>query len=186
MTFKNTRDNIIFGLQREDANKSIIENVFNLSLTHSKYKFQHFDFYDNLKYVVIEHKSFNMRYHIDNWTLLKTNKICNSNSLFIFEFKNLLTIKSLNQNQCETENYELFYIQFTSKIFKTFEKEYIKYGNKIHYEEFFIIPNNTLTRFNPDDRIILKFKQTNNEYINELINEDNKKYELYKNLLTKG
>jgi len=170
MSFKNTRDNILFGLQREDANKSIIENVFSLCLTHSKYRFQHFDFYDEVKYVVIEHKSFNMCYHIDNCTLLKTNKILNSNSLFIFEFK-----KQKQQN----ESYELFYIQFTSKIFKTFKKEYIKYANKIHYEEFFIIPNNELLRFSPDDKIQLKFKPKNNEYINELINEDNKKFELY-------
>jgi predicted nucleic-acid-binding Zn-ribbon protein len=108
-----------------------------------------------------------MCYHIDNWTLLKTNKIMNSNSLFIFEFK------------CKNENYELFYIQFTSKIFKTFKKEYIKYANKIHYEEFFIIPNDTLTRLRPDDKIQLKVKPKNNEYIKGLIDDDNKKYELY-------
>jgi hypothetical protein len=197
MSFKNTRDNIIFGLQREEANKSIIENVFSLCLTHSKYRFQHFDFYDDVKYVVMEHKSFNMRYHIDNWSLLKTNKICNSNSLFILEFKNLLTSKAiplavgckraepprLNQNQ-QNESYELFYIQFTSKIFKTFKKEYIKYANKIHYEEFFIIPNHALTRFNHDDKIILKFKPKNNEYIKGLIDDDNKKYELYNSKTT--
>jgi len=87
--------------------------------------------------------------------------------LFIFEFK------------CKNENYELFYIQFTSKIFKTFKKEYIKYANKIHYEEFFIIPNDTLTRLRPDDKIQLKVKPKNNEYIKGLIDDDNKKYELY-------
>ena len=161
MKSRNTQDNIKFGLEREEANKAKIEYIFNLKLTHSYYKYQHFDFYDSSKFVVIEHKSYGFPYHIDNWTLLKSNKILNSNSLFIFEFVN------------KNGGYELFYLQFTSKIFKTFEKQYIKYANKIADEEFIVIENKYLTPIY-DSLITIKLKPKNNEYITQLIINDEK------------
>lgn len=173
MKSRNTQDNIKFGLEREEANKARIEYIFNLKLTHSYFKYQHFDFYDSSKFVVIEHKSYGYPYHIDNWTLLKSNKILNSNSLFIFEFKNLLSSKRLNQNQGKTEDYELFYLQYSTQIFKTFEKQYIKYANKIAAEEFIVIENKYLTPIY-DSPITIKLKPKNNEYITQLITNDEK------------
>lgn len=161
MKSRNTQDNIKFGLEREDANKAKIEYIFNLKLTHSYYKYQHFDFYDSTKFVVIEHKSYGFPYHINNWTLLKSNKILNSNSLFIFEFKS------------KKGEYELYYLQYSTKIFKTFEKQYIKYANKIAQEEFIIIENKHLTRIY-DLPITIKLKPKNNEYITQLITNDEK------------
>ena len=153
---KITNKNIEFGLEREQHNKPIIEQVFNLNLTHSKYQYQNFDFFDEIRGAVVEHKSFHILHHIENHTLLKTNKICCSNSIFIFEFL----------------NGQLFYLQYSSKIFKTLKTGWIKYQHKIFKEEFFIIPNELLTPFNSTSKIDLKFKEKHRGYIQQLILDD--------------
>jgi len=153
---KITNKNIEFGLQREAENQPTIEQVFSLNLQHSKYKYENFDFFDELRGAVVEHKSFHILYHLENHTLLKTNKICCSNSLFIFEFL----------------NNELFYLQYNSKIFKTLKIEWIRYGHKIFKEEFFVIPNELLIPFNSSSKINLKFKEKHRAYIKQLIFDD--------------
>lgn len=159
-----TSECIDYGLSREEANVLLIEKVFNLNLKHSKYICQNFDWYDGVKKMVIEHKSFHLKYHNENVTLLKTNKICNRNSLFIFEFN--------YQN-----TFELFYLQYSSKVFSTFQVQYYKYANKIYTEQFFVIPNHLLVAFDKNSKIELVLKQKNNKIIDDLIFEDNQKYE---------
>lgn len=156
MIFRNTSENVKYGLSREQTNKSIIEKIFGLNLIHSKYQYQIFDFYDPIKCVLVEHKSFHISFHKSNWTLLKTNKVLNSNSMFIFEF----------------QDNKLFYLQYSSKLFKTFQQDWIKYHNKINKEHFFIIPNKHLTYFDETSEINLEFKSKNIPYISLLIEQD--------------
>jgi len=157
-----TQENIAYGLSREEHNKPIIEHVFSLKLIHSKYKFSNFDWFDDIKNCVVEHKSFHLKYHTENITLLKTNKVLNGNSLFIFEF---------NYNN----TFELFYLKYNSKLFLTFEQQYYKYANKLHYEQFFVIENKHLIPFNNDSIIDIKFKQKNNSIIENCIKNDAQK-----------
>lgn len=160
--FRNTKDNIAFGLEREEVNRPIIEKVFGLNLEHSKYQYQHYDWVDNVRYVVVEHKSFNFPFHKSNWTLLKTSKIKNSSSLFIFEF----------------QGGKLFYLQYSGKVFKEFQIDYVKYHNKINREEFFIIPNHFLSLFDENSKIELEWKNKNIPYIRLLIEQDKEQSKL--------
>lgn len=158
-----TKENIAFGLSREEHNHHIIEEVFGLKLVHTKYRFANYDWYDANKNIVVEHKSFSRQFHKSNFCLLKTNKVLNSNSIFIFEFDTSRT----------------FYLQYSGKIFKEFQQDWVRYSGKILKEHFFIIPNSYLIEFTPSSKIDLTFKNKNIPYIKMLIEQDKEKSKLY-------
>lgn len=160
MLIKNTIKNIEYGLMREAHNKSIIENVFNLKLFHSLNQYANFDWVDKNEFMVVEHKSFNLTFNIHNHTLLKTNKVLNSNSIFIFEYNTTENTK------------QLFYLRYSSAVFKTLRQEWVKYNLKIMRELFFIIPNELLISFKSTDFIPLQGLKKNIQFINELLEDD--------------
>lgn len=157
--------NLEKGLQRQSINKSIIEDYFNLALKESLYPYSNFDYFDENKHIVIELKSFNRKYNYFGDCHLKTNKVVNPNSIFVFEF---LT----------DEGYELYYLRYTTKFFNTLEHKFITYKIKTIQEEFFIIPNEYLIKIK---KIDMKAKIKYKSHISQLIELDKQKYNKYVN-----
>ena len=157
--------NIKRGGEREDANKETIKIVFDLNLTHSIWRYQNFDWFDKNRLFVVEHKSYSYFFNLYKNTMLKSNKILNSNSLFIFEF--------LDPNS--VTGFSLYYLQFSSKIFSKLEIKWVQYRLKMVKEEMFIIPNQFLIPFDVNSRVELKDKIKNHAFISSLIEEDAKR-----------
>lgn len=157
--------NIKRGADREDANKNTIELVFDLNLTHSHWRYNHFDWFDPNRLFVVEHKSYSYPFNLYKNTMLKSNKILNSNSLFIFEFLDPTSVTG----------FSLYYLQFSSKLFSEFELRWCQYRLKMVKEQMFIISNNLLTPFDVNTRVVLRSKRKNHAFISSLIDEDAKR-----------
>lgn len=165
-TYQNNK-NLIKGLERQVCNKPIIESYFNLTLQNSLYPYANFDYFDNIKHIVIELKSFNRKYNFYGDCHLKTNKVLNPNSIFVFEFLDDSPTK---------QGYELYYLRYNTKFFNSLEQKFITYKIKTMAEQFFIIPNEYLTKI---ENIDIRAKKKYTSHINDLIHLDKQKYHKY-------
>ena len=147
----------LMGAIAERDSYHIIKNIFATGqLCKSKYKYSHFDFYDEL--FLYELKSRTIHSNKYNTAIINTSKLIDRNLIIIFQY---------------LDGY--FYIRYDKNVFDTFERNY-----QVNNQEVINIPIQYLTRFNNDDKIILprlynERKDTSNK--ERLINEDNINYE---------
>jgi hypothetical protein len=145
------------GAVAEKYGYTVIKNVFAVGELHqSKFKFSHYDFYDNK--FLYELKSRNIKSSDFYSGIINVCKLVDNNIIFVFKY---------------TDGY--FYLEYDKELFKTFGR-----NRQVNSQEVIEIPIRLLTKFNENDKIKIEKKYNEPEddtNFKKLINQDIKLYE---------
>jgi hypothetical protein len=145
------------GAVAEKYGYTVIKNVFAVGELHqSKFKFSHYDFYDNK--FLYELKSRNIKSSDFYTGIINVCKLVDNNIIFVFKY---------------TDGY--FYLEYDKELFKTFGR-----NRQVNSQEVIEIPIRLLTKFNENDKIKIEKKYNEPEddtNFKKLINQDIKLYE---------
>lgn len=157
-----TKD-LIFGLAHEESVADKISKIFNLKLYHTKFKYSLFDYYDDKNEFIFEIKNYTYPFNKYKTEIIGVNKGISNNGVFIFKH--------------EGDN-NIYYTQFNSDLFKTFNKRYIKADYRSISVLCYDIPKSFIKIINNENNEIHKIISYTNELnnIKNLIEEDEQKY----------
>ena len=148
-----------YGLSNENTIKIVLENIFNMKLTHTLFKYSSFDWFDTNNRFLFELKSYRYSYNKNETEIIGVNKGLTNNTVFIFQH----------------ENIDLYFIQFNRDLFKTFKKRYIPYrgGSSLCYD----IPKQYLIKIDINNVYELKHYMSDYELTKQYILNDKLNYE---------
>jgi len=152
------KNDLLYGLQREEQLKPLLEIVFNRKLIHSHNKFSLFDYYDTRKHFLFEIKHYRYAYNKYKTEIIGCNKGVSDNTIFIFQH----------------EDKDIYFIRYNKKLFETFNTRYISVPYRIASVLCYDIPKEYLTHIDKNNPTIVKLKSAKGETkkVKQIIEED--------------
>ena len=152
------QNDLIYGLEREDKLKYLLEKVFHRRLIHSHYKYSCFDYYDKRKHFIFEIKNYRYAYDKYKTEIIGCNKGLSDNAIFIFQH----------------QDKDIFFIRYNKILFDTFNTRYISVPYRINAVLCYDIPKQYLTKIDINNLITYKLKSAKREtkIIKKLIADD--------------
>jgi hypothetical protein len=151
---------LIYGLMKEKPTARLIEKVFNMKLTHSRFNYSLFDYYDDTETYIFEVKNYRYSYNQYNTVIIGCNKGISENSILIFRHND--------------DNNECYFIQFNKELFKTFNVREIWYRNASVY--CYDIPKKHITKIEQNKSYTLINNEGERENIKNIIKIDRDNY----------
>lgn len=160
MNEEQKREDLIYGLLREQQNKRVIEKLFNLKLSKTRYKYSNFDFIDDTKTFIVELKNYRYTYERNKYVVIGVIKGVSDNGIFVFRH--------------EDDDEKMYYIQYNKELFDTFNQRYIWYRGRA--DLCFDIPKEHVIKLDLTKTYTITNYEHEKDNIKRLIEEDKQNY----------